>query len=954
MKTEFKIFALVIVLSVTTLCLGSFDDFPKHEHNYSSEWSFDEINHWHASICDVEEDCALSVFELGVHIFADGNCSVCGYADPSFDGNGNNEDDNVDKNPDDSKDDTDIDNGNDNTEDGDGIGDGDGDNDDNDDKDDPGVTVCQHNYSSEQTKAPTCTENGENLFTCSLCGDSYTESIAANGHTEIAIPGVIPTCTESGLSGGKQCSICGEITKAQIEISPKGHSFSEGICSDCGATDPDFEVPVVNYIHTATTNNYCWVDKVSFTASESGEYTFIMPSGLGAWDADDWRSGKKGPVIDALHPNYIPGEFSFTIPIAEGATYEFYIGAVERREWTIGWTFVACEVEVDDENSDEPVNADLAIGNNLIDGHSIIYTYKAASDGTLTLTLSSIIDGSVEASYSLNGSNSLDFLPESSISFNLTEGDEVVITVIADGYASLDVAWTGEVVEEPEEEDPFVDFSGEYKGTDAFGNQLLTVIIDSPAATVEFKYYHPLTGPNNVKATYKIRGGEVTLYDESGKKLHPLAGTLVLVNGIPSIASFDGTQYSLSLGIPESGGSGDGDGEIVIKGEMIDCEENTFNITLQELAADKIYVTFVPVYDGVYDFFSDHIFVDTIMYEDGTPAEKNEYDFYVLKSYVTYIVKINLEYIAHIGNYTITPAYQYPEGHSKNPIWYTLGENCTAEYKGDYHPVWYQFYADVTGTLTVTSKKDGVTVMIAAIPDFDVAAIETLSLDVVQGRKYYIGIAAYDSTEPVAISFKASILEGEITTDGTINIPHIFELGNTEIDIPALEGRYFVYKSTGNGTLKLSANSAGFTWCLTDFSEPAYTNDAEISTHLELGDLVYIYIEADAEITEPVSFTASFTDDAKQKWVYGPFVLDGSQPNVIRIDERTYALMQIGGTIGQFKVSWDNPNATVLVNNNPLENGGTIYVTDVWFGPYLKIYLSDYQSGVVNLMISPV
>lgn len=40
----------------------------------------------------------------------------------------------------------------------------------------------KHEYTSEITKKPTCTEKGEKTYTCSKCGNSYTEPIDALGH----------------------------------------------------------------------------------------------------------------------------------------------------------------------------------------------------------------------------------------------------------------------------------------------------------------------------------------------------------------------------------------------------------------------------------------------------------------------------------------------------------------------------------------------------------------------------------------------------------------------------------------------------------------------------------------------------------------------------------------------------------------------------------------------------
>lgn len=49
--------------------------------------------------------------------------------------------------------------------------------------------VCQerpladHTYTLTENLVPTCTENGKKVYTCSVCGDSYTEVIGALGHS---------------------------------------------------------------------------------------------------------------------------------------------------------------------------------------------------------------------------------------------------------------------------------------------------------------------------------------------------------------------------------------------------------------------------------------------------------------------------------------------------------------------------------------------------------------------------------------------------------------------------------------------------------------------------------------------------------------------------------------------------------------------------------------------------
>ena len=50
-----------------------------------------------------------------------------------------------------------------------------------------------------------------------------TEPVTEHKHTEVVVKGKAATCTEKGLTDGKKCSDCGEITVAQKEISATGH-----------------------------------------------------------------------------------------------------------------------------------------------------------------------------------------------------------------------------------------------------------------------------------------------------------------------------------------------------------------------------------------------------------------------------------------------------------------------------------------------------------------------------------------------------------------------------------------------------------------------------------------------------------------------------------------------------------------------------------------------------------
>ncbi|MBE6813041.1 MAG: leucine-rich repeat domain-containing protein [Ruminococcaceae bacterium] len=59
-------------------------------------------------------------------------------------------------------------------------------------------------------------------------------------HTEEIIPAVLPTCTETGLTEGKKCSVCDEILVVQKTVEEKGHDYKTTVtaptCTEKGFT----------------------------------------------------------------------------------------------------------------------------------------------------------------------------------------------------------------------------------------------------------------------------------------------------------------------------------------------------------------------------------------------------------------------------------------------------------------------------------------------------------------------------------------------------------------------------------------------------------------------------------------------------------------------------------------------------------------------------------------------
>lgn len=106
-----------------------------------------------------------------------------------------------------------------------------------------------HKYTTTIEKEATCATTGVKNFIC-FCGDSYTEIIEKLPHTVFDIEAVESTCSTTGLTAGKKCSVCGEITIEQqttpkkshkevidlaVESTEKENGLTEGShCSVCG------------------------------------------------------------------------------------------------------------------------------------------------------------------------------------------------------------------------------------------------------------------------------------------------------------------------------------------------------------------------------------------------------------------------------------------------------------------------------------------------------------------------------------------------------------------------------------------------------------------------------------------------------------------------------------------------------------------------------------------------
>ena len=133
-----------------------------------------------------------------------------------------------------------------------------------------------HSFVRTDAVAATCTEAGHmEYWKCSVCGKCFIDAegeqeiniedtiIPAAGHNAVSVPAVIPTCTESGLTEGYYCSVCGEIIRPQETVPATGHSYINNVCVVCGDVQVQNGFVKVNDI-------WCWYQDGEFQTHLTG------------------------------------------------------------------------------------------------------------------------------------------------------------------------------------------------------------------------------------------------------------------------------------------------------------------------------------------------------------------------------------------------------------------------------------------------------------------------------------------------------------------------------------------------------------------------------------------------------------------------------------------------------------------------------------------------------------
>ena len=159
--------------------------------------------------------------------------------------------------------------------------------------------MAGHNY-EKTVVAPDCMNDGSTTYTCTICGDSYSEEIPAAHGNIIAVDATEPTCTENGNLAYWYCADCGAAwldaectrnTNLKAVVLPAAHSniiavdavaptctengnLAYWYCAECGAAWLDAECTLntnLKAVVLPANDNHSYEDKYDALCDACGE-----------------------------------------------------------------------------------------------------------------------------------------------------------------------------------------------------------------------------------------------------------------------------------------------------------------------------------------------------------------------------------------------------------------------------------------------------------------------------------------------------------------------------------------------------------------------------------------------------------------------------------------------------------------------------------------------------------
>ena len=98
------------------------------------------------------------------------------------------------------------------------------------------IGECSHEWLPREQIAPaTCTEDGRNLKMCRVCHCNEIEYVSRTAHNEVIDAAIAATCVQAGLTEGRHCIGCGEVTLMQESVPRLSHAYVKTVQrASCG------------------------------------------------------------------------------------------------------------------------------------------------------------------------------------------------------------------------------------------------------------------------------------------------------------------------------------------------------------------------------------------------------------------------------------------------------------------------------------------------------------------------------------------------------------------------------------------------------------------------------------------------------------------------------------------------------------------------------------------------
>lgn len=630
-------------------------------------------------------------------------------------------------------------------------------------------------------------------------------------------------------------------------------------------TDHKFDVFV------SRENTYSWnLAYYDFTAPESGSYTFFLPVGLGALDKEAVEMDSNTiPFFDPNTSNDPSGVF--TVDIAAGDTFSFYIFAPAEGTYSIGYNFVAKDVQPDEDEdeggADAPVAAPLTTGSN-----SVKFTAEEIAANTANRTFTATVSGKYHVT-------------DSGVFWNFKDENGTAIAKVDYAYVVLEAGKTytvefgmfsmfgitaGKVytltIELPSTEDGGDDNTGD-DNTDppaieiptaelTVGENAITVTADDIAAE-SLAYKLVITEAADYAFTFGSEHLIAHIYSTDNTRLgiseaYLEAGTYVVY--VITAYITEAGDYTLTIAKKTEGDLGNQSNPIVL--ESIPTEPivhngkhdlyYTYTATEDCTIAIAFGTTGAGVSDYTYvgDYFNDYV--------------AHVFYFY-LKANETAYINLWSENAEAEHTYTFTVSAYVEEGDFGKPLEFYTGDQFVCEYPGGNDVekfVWYKTSVYEGGTFVITFadrvnakySKDGQT--------FVTITEATTEIPVASGEVLYLAIQSSNLLE-ATITFETSFIE----LPGTQNNPIVAVVGNTTDALAGnWESKWYKFVAPAKGTFTLTYNAEGaYVYGATSVwgTEPI---SGPVSLEMSSGDVYYVYFESEAAVA--IAFTIAFEEAA--------------------------------------------------------------------------------------------